>query len=783
MKPIALLWTFTLLFPLAAAAAEGPGAFPISDTPAVPEGLGVNIHFTDPRPGEMDMLAVGGFSWIRMDLSWGGTEREKGQYDFSAYDRLMSALRPHGIRALLILDYSNRHYDGGQSPRTDEGRKAFARWAAAAAVHFRGRGILWEMYNEPNIHFWRPEPNPEHYVLLALEVGRAIRNAAPGEIYIGPATSQVDLPFLETCFQAGLLEYWSAVSVHPYRQQPPETAAEDYAKLRRLIALYAPPDKRIPILSGEWGYSSVWQRMDAAKQGKLLPRQWLTNLAQHVPVSIWYDWHDDGRDPAEAEHHFGTVEYAYREGADPVYEPKPAYLAARTLTTSLRGFQFNKRLAVGGEDDYVLLFSQGDQVRLAAWTTSAEPRQVTVAASPGPFAVTGHTGEALAGVTAGEGGLHLRLTDAPQYLEPQTDNPLLQIAAAWTTAPLDLVAPAQNAWRLGLGLRNPLDRAIRAGAGTGAPIEIPAGGSATLDHRFDIGRNAEPQSVQLQCVVDGLGRIAQTLHVVAADPLRAIPHPVSGRRLPVSVENPAGKAFSASVRLADVEGLELSEREQRIEFTAGQTEQRVEFALNAPAAAAYRLGVIIDDGGVGLTVPAQMFRPVDDFGRYTADTIGAAYGIVPDGDAQVTSTESIELAQPPEGPPVPGATALKIAYRFDEGWKFARLVPRHDATRKIEGRPHAFGMWIYGDGSNNLCRLRVVDDSGQTFQPSGPSLSWRGWRYVVIPWDERQMGHWGGADDGRLHLPVRWDSLLLIDSAGRKATAGEIYIASPTLIE
>lgn len=107
-------------------AAELPG-------PAVPDGLGVNIHFTDPRPGEMAMLADAGFTIVRMDFSWGATEREKGQYDFAAYDRLMAALAPHKIRALFILDYSNRHYDNNQSPASDEGRKAFARWAAAAA--------------------------------------------------------------------------------------------------------------------------------------------------------------------------------------------------------------------------------------------------------------------------------------------------------------------------------------------------------------------------------------------------------------------------------------------------------------------------------------------------------------------------------------------------------------------------------------------------------------------------------------------------------------------------
>ncbi len=188
--------------------------------PTIPDGLGVNIHFTDPRPGEMEMLAAAGFRWVRMDFSWSATERDKDRYNFSAYDRLLAALDEHQIRAIFILDYSNRHYDGGQSPSSDEGRRAMARWAAAAAKHFRGRGVLWEMYNEPNIQFWRPKPNVDDYARLALEVGRALAAAAPEEIYAGPATSTFDFKFLEKCFQAGLLKYWSAVTLHPYRAQP-----------------------------------------------------------------------------------------------------------------------------------------------------------------------------------------------------------------------------------------------------------------------------------------------------------------------------------------------------------------------------------------------------------------------------------------------------------------------------------------------------------------------------------------------------------------------------------
>jgi len=395
-------------------------------TPVISDGFGVNIHFTDPRPGELQLLADG-FRWVRMDLKWDVTETEKGSYDFAAYDRLLTGLDQHQVHALFILDYTNPLYDNGNPPRTQEARQGFARWAVAAARHFAGRGVLWEIYNEPNHSlFWPPHPNAGEYVALALTVGQAFREALPNERLIGPATSEIDFDFLEACFKGGLLEYWSAVSVHPYRRSDPETAANDYCRLREMIRAYAPlqtnkgagagAKKEIPIISGEWGYSAAWRGFDEAKQGQLLARSWLTNAANDVALSIWYDWRDDGDDAKDAEHHFGSVHSQYRENIETVFAPKPAYLAAKTLTSFLRGYRFEKRLRVAGEEDFLLVFRKGDETRMAAWTTNIRPHQVLIPVEPGKYHVLKHTGQDAGELIAEQKDLLLTLTTAPIYV-------------------------------------------------------------------------------------------------------------------------------------------------------------------------------------------------------------------------------------------------------------------------------------------------------------------------------------------------------------------------------
>ena len=144
------------------------------------------------------------------------------------------------MRALFILDYTNPWYDNGAPPHSEAARAGFTRGPCGSDA-FPRKGIIWETYDELNIsQFWPPQPDLDDYIKLALSVGRAFRLSVPHEELVGAATSGMDFDFLESCFKAGLLEYWSAVSVHPYRRSDPESAAKDFCRLRTMIERYSP---------------------------------------------------------------------------------------------------------------------------------------------------------------------------------------------------------------------------------------------------------------------------------------------------------------------------------------------------------------------------------------------------------------------------------------------------------------------------------------------------------------------------------------------------------------
>jgi len=361
---------FLLLFSCKSVKNYEPAAHPSLQMKAVPQGLGVNIHFYQGNDDDWSMIGAAGLGIVRMDVSWNSIEKKPGEYDFSAHDRLISQLKDRNIRLLFIIDYGNPLYDEGLAPFSEAGREAYKRFCTALVSRYAGKNIIWELWNEPNLdHFWRPRASVDDYITWCQTVVPVIRENDPTAAIVGPAISSFDIPFLEDCFQRGLLELVDGITVHPYRNPwlGPESAVEEYQVVKTLIAQYQPDDRQIPVISGEWGYSTT--NLSDTMQGTYLPRQWLSNMMTGIPISIWYDWHDDGKDAENAEHNFGTVMWDY--------QPKPAYGAMQVLIRELNGYQPGPPLNLAGGNDYFVAFFKDNLVKFAGWTTS-NPHQVVL---------------------------------------------------------------------------------------------------------------------------------------------------------------------------------------------------------------------------------------------------------------------------------------------------------------------------------------------------------------------------------------------------------------------
>lgn len=419
----AALTRFEILIPTAEYLSLPPASTPASGLPGpiIPDGLAVGIHFLAGQPWELDAIQEAGFHFIHVDAYWNEVEREKGVYDFSETDVLIESALKRNLRILFTFSCCSsedpRHplkghplYDNGISPYTKEGQAAFAQFASALVKRYAGQGILWTLWGEANGDgLW----SPQEYAQLSLATIKAIRNADPTAIIVGPdilgigTESQSTWSYYDQLGQLGVLKEYYAIGIDPYDYpfSKPEEIGKFYGKLRTRLQKYV-PDHQIPIVIAEYGYSTSWPGVDDERQAEYLTRLWLINQANHVYLSNWYDWKDDGPDKKDAEDNFGIKD---------IYgNPKISYTAARTFIQTLEGYQFDRRISTPNENDYLLLFKKGGQSILAAWTATSNHSLLLPLSgnSLETLSMVGETG----GLRAGPAGFEIMLTGSPQYI-------------------------------------------------------------------------------------------------------------------------------------------------------------------------------------------------------------------------------------------------------------------------------------------------------------------------------------------------------------------------------
>jgi polysaccharide biosynthesis protein PslG len=250
----------------------------------------------------------------------------------------------------------------------------------------------------------------------------SIEQIAPNETFIGPGLLHDHLNFLEETFKNNLLTYWDAISVHPYRHdKSPETVSTHYSQFKDLIKKYNSSSNNIPVISGEWGYPKVsWGGIsyNEDKQARFLARQWLFNLSQNIPISIWFEW----KESSNPDMGWGVVRSKYYSGRNPVYDPKPAYHAAKTLATSLKDYSFSRRIMYGSGADYILEFENvvqsGSSRAYVVWRDASNSTKLNLPIMSGKFNVISHLGKSLGTVSAQSQGIPIEVTSGPKYLIP-----------------------------------------------------------------------------------------------------------------------------------------------------------------------------------------------------------------------------------------------------------------------------------------------------------------------------------------------------------------------------
>jgi hypothetical protein len=378
--------------------------------------IGVNVHQFRSNAA-LDLAREAGFAFVRADLLWERVE-QGGVYRFRTYDALLNALQARGLGALLILDYGHPDH-GGKVPRTAEDIAAFGRFAEAAASHFKGRDVRYEIWNEPDIpQFWPPKPDARKYAELLREASARIHRVDPAARIVSGGVSRLDLKFLRKAIDPGSAAGLSAIGVHPYPKGGPEKIGQELEKVREWARQTS--GGRLEIWDTEWGYSSTNGTAPVSgdghssealmRQACLAAREILTVWSTGFPVGVWYDLQDDGTDALNPEQNYGLLDARGGE--------KPAMQAVRIVMAAVKGRQYAGMIGRAPSGLHAMRFDGPTDALFIVWNDVAGKRRTIEYATDNLVSVTGLMGSPMESKQANSGTAQMEIDEAsgPIYL-------------------------------------------------------------------------------------------------------------------------------------------------------------------------------------------------------------------------------------------------------------------------------------------------------------------------------------------------------------------------------
>ena len=292
-----------------------------------------NLSATD-LTRDLDMYKNIGSRWVRIDVNWeviqsGGP----ASYNWAPFDRVVQSASAHGLTVLATIQYTpgwaRPAGTPGTTPPTD--LSTYAGFAQAAVRHFAPMGVhAWEIWNEPNIGFWSPAPDPTRYAQMLKLAYPAIKQADPTSFVISAglspygaygqstATLMNPLTFLERMYAAGAAGSFDALGWHPYNFTGiffhPASAWSQVAET-------TPSARSMMVANGDSG-KQIWGTEFGAPTGTASSAVSEASQAQLVKDGyakwktwsfagplFWYSARDQGTNSADREDNFGLVKY------------------------------------------------------------------------------------------------------------------------------------------------------------------------------------------------------------------------------------------------------------------------------------------------------------------------------------------------------------------------------------------------------------------------------------------------------------------------------------------
>lgn len=284
---------------------------------------GVGVHqFKNIEENKIQPLVIStGFNSVRVDYLWRAAEEKKGVYkNDTAIDSLLDKLNSESVGAIIILGKGNPIYLNGHPVSKNE-IKSFVDYSKWLAHKFRGRGYIYEVWNEWSLNVGHSSLSAIQYYHLVKSVSGNIKKIDPtAKIIAGgfnPERSD-EVDWGMKIISLGILNYIDGLSLHPYLYEDNfnQPVSDNLLKIKILnekIKRIINSDKEIPMYITEVGLPT-----HAYFHGMHFDDDYIGNYAKDyfkkargfnfIKGVWWYDLIDDGVSEVNPEFNYGLYD-------------------------------------------------------------------------------------------------------------------------------------------------------------------------------------------------------------------------------------------------------------------------------------------------------------------------------------------------------------------------------------------------------------------------------------------------------------------------------------------